>query len=156
MKTPAVPTRNFGLLIAFICITLVLYYIYQCLLCCNPVVILSSLTSRGSPFVDHHLDIFYKYQNGSWNIITVDSYNPEIGGTAIVNLPFPEKAKGEYIKVGPDRDSIEAEVIYYKHGRQIFKNSKLGEQAIYDLPAYGCVNLQGYASYSELLFFIDN
>ncbi|KAJ3273577.1 hypothetical protein HDV01_004344 [Terramyces sp. JEL0728] len=146
-------TISRNILLAFI-LTLVYGIYYYQVECCEQAVTITGVTSRGSPFPDNRFDFLYKHKNGTFTVISVDSYNPEIGGTTTVNLPFPEKINGEYMKVGPDRKIADGQIVYYKHGRNIYKNSINGEEIVYELPKRGRVELHAIGSYTDILFVL--
>ncbi|KAI8899457.1 hypothetical protein BC833DRAFT_585705, partial [Globomyces pollinis-pini] len=60
----------------------------------------------------------------------------------------------KYLKLSPE--SINHEKLYYKHGRNIYKNSINGEEKVYELPRCQNVKFEILMAQGVFLFIMSN
>ncbi|KAJ2985369.1 hypothetical protein HDV02_000598, partial [Globomyces sp. JEL0801] len=93
---------------------------------CSASVRITKFTAR----ISSKEDVYYRLENGTFLTATLYNNNPTGAGIESVDVDwvFPEKMKGEFVKFFNPRPDIATEKLYYKHGRNIYKNSINGEE----------------------------
>ncbi|KAI8899456.1 hypothetical protein BC833DRAFT_585702 [Globomyces pollinis-pini] len=121
---------------------------------CSPSVRITKFTA----VIGYKEDVYYRLENGTFLTATMYRDNPTDNGVASVDVDwvFPEKMKGEFVKFFKPRPDIAAiEKLYYKHGRNIYKNSIKGEEKVYELPRCQNVKFEILIG-SSFLFIMSN